>query len=446
MRYQAALRPGHDRDAIGNTRDPEGQPLLGTGEFDREVEPAAPPGYTPRMPDRDPRPPSRPAGLPPGTVSWLEIDLGALAANVRAFAGRLGEARIAAVVKSEAYGHGVALVAPAALRAGASWLAVWGANEGIPLRALVGPDVPILCLGHTPPQDFADAVAADLRLTLYDPSAIPALARAARARGRTARVHVKLETGTHRQGLHPGEAAALARAVATCPEVVLEGVSTHFADIEDTTDHGFAESQQARFTEGVEAVAAAGARPTVRHTACSAAAILFPRTHFDLARVGIGLYGLWPSRETLVSARERGISGFALSPVMTWKALVAQVKDVPAGGYVGYGRTWRAQRRTRIAVIPVGYFEGYARALSSRAHVLVRGHRAPVLGRVCMNMFMVDVTDVPGAAVGDAAVLLGRDGDEAVTAEALAGWAGTIHYEITTRVNPLLPRIAVGGP
>ena len=199
----------------------------------------------------------------------------------------------------------------------------------------------------------------------------------------------------------------------------------------------------ARFTEGVDRVAAAGPRPTVRHTACSAAAILFPRTHFDMARVGIGLYGLWPSRETLVSARERGLSGFALSPVMTWKALLAQVKDVPAGGYVGYGRTWRAQRRTRIAVIPVGYFEGYSRALSSRAHVLVRGQRAPVLGRVCMNMFMVDVTDVPGAAAGDVAVLLGRDGEETVSAEALAGWASTIHYEITTRVNPLLPRVAV---
>ena len=397
------------------------------------------------MPDTDPRPSARPAGLPAGTVSWLEIDLAALAANVRAFQGRLGGAKLAAVVKSEAYGHGVAIVAPAALRAGASWLAVWGASEGIPLRRLVGPDVPILCLGHTPPQDFADAVADDLRLTLYDPSAIPALARAARAQGRTARVHLKLETGTHRQGLEAEDAVALARAVAAEAGLVLEGISTHFADIEDTTDHGYAESQMARFTEGVERVATAGTRPTVRHTACSAAAILFPRTHFDMARVGIGLYGLWPSRETLVSARERGLSGFALSPVMTWKALLAQVKDVPAGGYVGYGRTWRAQRRTRIAVIPVGYFEGYSRALSSRAHVLVRGRRAPVLGRVCMNMFMVDVTDVPGAAAGDVAVLLGRDGEETVSAEALAGWAGTIHYEITTRVNPLLPRVAMGA-
>ncbi len=397
------------------------------------------------MPESAP-PATRPAGLPPGTVTWLEIDLGALAANVRAFQGRLGGARMAAVVKSEAYGHGVAVVAPAALRAGAAWLAVWGANEGIPLRRIVGPDVPILCLGHTPPQDFGAAVESDLRLTLYDPRAIPELGRAARAVGRKARVHVKLETGTHRQGLEVDEAAALVRAVAAERLVEVEGVSTHYADIEDTTDHAYADAQLGRFTDGVEALRAAGATPSVRHTACSAAAILFPRTHFDMARVGIGLYGLWPSRETLVSARERGLAGFSLAPVMAWKALVAQVKDVPPGGYVGYGRTWRAARRTRIAVIPVGYFEGYARALSSRAHVLVRGHRAPVLGRVCMNMFMVDVTDVPGAAAGDVATLLGRDGEETVSAEALAGWAGTIHYEITTRVNPQLPRVPVNVP
>ncbi len=393
----------------------------------------------------DPSTMERPAGLPAGTVTWLEIDLAALTANLRAFQNRVGRVRLAAVVKSDAYGHGVAIVAPAALRGGASWLAVWGANEGLTLRSVVGPDVPILCLGHTPTGDFAEAVSNDLRLTLYDPAAIPALGRAARAAGRPARIHLKLETGTHRQGLEVDEALALARAAAAEHEVELEGVSTHYADIEDTTDHGFADAQLARFAAGVERLAAEGFRASVRHTACSAAAILFPATHFDMVRVGIGLYGLWPSRETLVSARERGLSGFALSPVMVWKALVAQVKDVPAGGYVSYGRTWRAQRRTRIAVIPVGYFEGYPRSLSGRAHVLLHGRRAPVLGRICMNMFMVDVTDIPGARAGDVAVLLGRSGEEEVSAEALAAWAGTIHYEVVSRVNPQLPRVPVGA-
>ncbi len=386
----------------------------------------------------------RPAGVPPGTVTWLEIDLAALRANVAAFVSRLSPGTaLAAVVKADAYGHGVALVAPAALEAGARWLAVWGANEGLPLRRIVGPGVPILLLGHTPPADFDEALAAGMRLTIYDEDVVADLGRAARATGREARVHVKVETGTHRQGLDPDRVLGLARRVAREPGLVLEGLSTHFADIEDTTDHGFAERQRAIFAATSAALAAEGLLPPVRHTACSAAAILFPDTHLDMARAGIGLYGLWPSRETLVSARERGLSHFALAPVLTWKVLIAQVKDVPVGGYVGYGRTWRATRPSRIAVLPVGYFEGYPRGLSGRAHVLVHGRRAPVVGRVCMNMIMADVTDVPEARAGEAAVLLGRSGEEALRAEDLAGWAGTIHYEICARIHPSLPRVAV---
>jgi alanine racemase len=387
---------------------------------------------------------ARPAAVAPGTVSWLEIDLAALRGNVRSFRSRLGpDTRLAAVVKADAYGHCAAIVAPAALEAGAAWLAVWGLGEGIALRAAVGPQVPVLLLGHVPPGDFDAAVEHDLRITLYDPHAVPLLAEAARRAGRHTHVHLKVETGTHRQGLDPAEVLDLARAVADAPGLALEGLSTHFADIEDTTDHGFAEVQRATFAATAAALEGAGLLPPVRHTACSAAAILFPETHLEMARAGIGLYGLWPSRETLVSARERGIANFALEPVMTWKCLIAQVKDVRPGGWVGYGRTWRASRPTRIAVLPVGYYEGYPRAVSGRAHVLVHGRRAPVVGRVCMNMMMVDVTDIPDVASGDAAVLLGHAGEEKIRAEDLANWAGTIHYEIVSRIHPSLPRVAV---
>lgn len=396
----------------------------------------------------------RPAGVAPGTVTWLEVDIPALRANIASFTARIGPAtKLCAVVKADAYGHGAALVAPAALDAGASWLSVWGLPEAVALRATLAAradrpghrDAPILLLGHVPPQDFADALAHDLRLTIYDPGAVPALAQAARATGRTGRIHLKVETGTHRQGLPPAEVVALARALAGTPGLAFEGLSTHFADIEDTTDHAFAERQRAVFADTVAALAAAGLAPQVRHTACSAAAILFPDTHLEMVRAGIGLYGLWPSRETLVSSRERGLASFALAPVMTWKGLVAQVKEIPAGAYVGYGRTWRASRPSRIALIPVGYHEGYPRAASGRAHVLLHGRRAPVVGRICMNMLMADVTDVPGVAAGDAAVLLGRSGDEVIRAEDLATWAGTIHYEIVSRISPFLPRVAVGS-
>ena len=298
-------------------------------------------------------------------------------------------------------------------------------------------------LGHVPPEGFEAAAEHGLQLTIYDPEDRPRLEAAAARTGRPLHVHLKLETGTHRQGLPEDTLFELAREIASTRGLELAGLSTHFADIEDTTDHGFASGQIELFERAAARLDAAGLRPRMLHAACSAAAILFPRTHLDVARAGIGLYGLWPSRETLVSARERALAEIDLRPVMTWKTRVAQVKDVPAGGYVGYGRTFRTTRPSRIAVLPLGYYEGYPRSLSGRAHVLVRGCRAPVVGRICMNMTMIDVTDIEGVRAGDEAVLLGRSGDELIRAEDLANWAGTIHYEIVSRVYPSLPRIPV---
>lgn len=389
----------------------------------------------------------RPEGLPEGACSWLEIDVEAIRANVRAFRRRLPESTaVAAVVKSNAYGHGVELVAPAALEAGASWLAVINLEEALELQRLVDSRTPILIMGYVPTTGIDTAVARGFRLTLYDPAVLEAASAAARRVGAPARVHLKAETGTHRQGLMPEELLALARRAAADPLIEIEGLSTHFADIEDTTDHTFAAGQIRRFAEVSDQLVRELSVTPLCHTACSAAAILFPDTHLDIARVGISLYGLWPSSSTLVSARERGVGDFALSPAMTWKTLVAQVKDVPEGGFVGYGRTWRASRPSRIAVLPVGYYEGYDRSLSGRAHVLLGGRRAPVVGRICMNMTMVDATDVPAVSAGQTAVLLGRDGGEELSAAQLGDWAGTIHYEIVSRVHPAVPRVAAPHP
>jgi alanine racemase len=179
------------------------------------------------------------------------------------------------------------------------------------------------------------------------------------------------------------------------------------------------------------------------HSACSAAALLFTRTHLDLARIGIALYGLWPSKETYVSCLELGKPTLDLRPVMTWKTRVAQLRDVGEGKYIGYGCTYRTTRDSRIALLPVGYYEGYDRGLTGMAHVLIRGRRAPIRGRVCMNMIMADITDIPGVGLQDEAVLLGRQGDEKVTAEQLAEWCSTISYEIVSRINPTLPRVVI---
>jgi alanine racemase len=254
---------------------------------------------------------------------------------------------------------------------------------------------------------------------------------------------LKVETGVYRQGVGLRELDAVLEILESAPGLRLVGLSSHFADIEDTTDHTFAQAQQARFTQYVEALTARGHSELCLHMSCSAAAILWPSTHHGMARVGISAYGIWPSRETLVSARAMGRNALTLQPALTWQVRISQVKTVPAGETVGYGRTWKAPVDTRLAVLPVGYADGYPRVLSNRAHVLIGGRRAPIRGRICMNLCMADVTHVPEAAAGDEAVLLGLQGDEAIRAEDLAEWAGTIAYEVLTWPGATWSRSAV---
>ncbi|NLN61522.1 MAG: alanine racemase [Myxococcales bacterium] len=369
---------------------------------------------------------------------WIELSQGALAHNVALFRSLLAPGcRFMAVVKANAYGHGMVPIAQAALAAGADWLGVFHAGEGLTLRAQ-GVTAPILVLGPTPPESMRQAVDAGLCLTVASPGAADALVRV--CAGQTgARAHLKVETGTHRQGFDAAQLINAAQQLVAAG-IAVEGLYTHYADIEDTTDHTYAESQLARFSELRAQLAAEGVSVPLSHTACTAAAILFPATHFDMVRVGIGLYGLWPSKETRVSAGMLGRDQIALRPVMTWKTRIRQIKTVPAGSYIGYGRTFRTTHDSRVAILPVGYADGYDRHFSSRAHVLVRGVRAPVLGRICMNLTMIDVTDIVDAAPGDEVVLLGQSGDEAIQAADLGSLAGTIHYEIVTRAAPCAPR------
>jgi len=376
-------------------------------------------------------------------LNWVEIDAAALRNNVAEFKRRLGPGpRLGAVVKSNAYGHGMIEVARAVTRASADWLCVNNVDEGIALRK-ADLKLPILVMGYVPLDGLEAVVEHALQPVVYNPETLDRLNAIATARGAKVGVHVKIETGTHRQGVLERDVPEFVTRLREARALTLSGVTTHFANIEDTTDHTFAESQITAFARVAALIAGLYPGPFLRHTACSAAVLLFNRTHLDLARVGVSLYGLWPSKETYVSCLERGKPSLDLTPVLTWKTRIAQVKQVPEGGFVGYGCAWRATRTTKIAVLPVGYYEGYDRELSGLAHVLVRGKRAPVRGRVCMNMCMVDVTDIPAAALEDEVVLIGRQGDERVTAEQLAAWRGTIAYEIVSRIHPSLPRVVV---
>jgi alanine racemase len=382
-----------------------------------------------------------PAGGRP--AQWIEISGKALVHNLAEFRRLVGpEKKIMAVVKANAYGHGILPTARIVAANGANWLGVHSVEEGRALRE-AGIALPILVLGYVPLDSLEEALLGDLSLVVTNTPTIRRLASAARRHGKKARVHIKLETGTHRQGVAEKEVFAFVEDVRSRPELVLEGLSSHYANIEDTTKHEYPRFQMDVFRRVSAGLKKRGVRVSLRHFSCTAATILFPETHFDMARVGIGLYGLWPSKETYLSRLMQKKEPLALEPVLSWKARIAQVKVVPADSYVGYGCTFKTTRRTRLAIIPAGYYDGYSRSLSNSSHVLVHGRRAPVRGRVAMDFLTVDVTDIPAVRIEDAVTLIGRDGGEEVSADDLASLSGTINYEVVSRINPGIPRYVV---
>jgi alanine racemase len=376
-------------------------------------------------------------------LTWIEIDTEALRRNIDAFRGIVpAGTALMVVVKANAYGHGLDVVAPVAAER-AEWLGVNALDEAVAIRAL-GIERPVAILGYTEAADLDAVVAHGFRQVVYRTEIAAALARAARKHGVTAHVHLKIETGTNRQGIAVEELAAFVERVREMDGVAIEGAYTHFANIEDTLDPSYAEMQIARFREALSVLGAAGVPLTHVHAAATAGALLYPETGFAMMRLGIGTYGVWPSRETQLAAREKG-RRLTLAPVLTWKTRIAQVKRIRPGEFIGYGLTYQARRPMKAAVLPVGYYDGYDRKLSNTGRALVRGHPVPVIGRVAMNMTMLDVTDVHAQA-DDEVVLLGRQGGAEIRVEELAEKSGTISYEVLARINPRLPRVPVQVP
>jgi len=371
------------------------------------------------------------------SLVWIELDGKAADHNARELKACANEGvLLCAVIKSNAYGHGVAQMVK--LLPSADWFAVNSLEEGLELREL-GVRKPILLLGHVPLERLREAVEAGLRLTVYNLETLDALSRLHTSE-RQIRLHLKVETGTGRQGILIDEIGRFVERIDRTAGVELEGVSTHFANIEDTLNHEYSDYQVERFQRALQVLDDRGHSPSIIHTASTAASILFPQTHFRMIRAGIGIYGLWPSRETFISAKMGHGRVPDLRPVLTWKTRIVQIKTLPEGSFVGYGCTYRTTRRTRMAVLPVGYADGYDRKLGNNAYVLVNGKRAPVMGRVCMNLTMIDITDIEKVSLENEVVLLGTWDSESITAETLAGWAGTINYEIVTRISPYLER------
>ena len=377
-------------------------------------------------------------------LKWVEVSRSAITHNLNEFRRIISpDTALMAVVKSNAYGHGLLEVAQIAVDAGCDWLGVNELDEALQLRD-GGHLLPILILGAVPPLRMEEGARDGLRAVVYTAEQVAAWNDAGRATSKVVPLHIKLETGLNRQGVPFDELLLLARTIDQCQWVKLEGMSTHFANIEDTTDHSYANTQIARFEEGLALLAKEGCRPPVAHCACSAAALVVPKTSFDLVRVGIGMYGLWPSKETQLSVYINDeIEKVSLKPALTWKTRIAQVKKVAKGSPIGYGCTERATHDLKLAILPVGYFDGLDRGLSNQGQVIIKGQRAYIRGRVCMNMTMVDVTHIDGAKALDEVILLGKDNDESVSAEFVASQISTINYEVVTRIGAHLPRIVV---
>jgi alanine racemase len=373
-------------------------------------------------------------------VTWIEIHPAAYRHNLRGFRRLLAPSvKLMCVVKANAYGHGARLIVPLALGEGVDALGVDSLAEAEEIRDLTR-DVPICLLGPILPEEADAAVSAGVEPTISSLEVARALALAAQRQARPVAVHVKVETGTHRQGILPEEIPAWCRFLADQPSIRFRGLHTHYANIEDTTDHTVARHQLQRLQAAHRQFTDLGQRPELLHSACSAAAIVMPETHADMIRLGIASYGLWPSRETFLSTLLTQGMGPELIPVLSWKTRIAQIKEVAVGEYIGYGCTFRTTRSMRLALLPVGYYDGYDRRLSARGYVLIAGKRAPVIGRICMNMLVADISDQPGAALGDEVILIGLSGSESITVDTLASICGTINYEIVTRLGRHIPR------
>ena len=400
------------------------------------------------------------------SLTWVEINLSNLIHNICHFQKITGEdSKILPVIKSNAYGHGLLPVAKALLDEEKNPVKknIWGFGvvnmaEVMELRE-GGIEVPILILGPISHDEIDLALEKDATLIVYDIPFAREIAGKALKKKVKARVHVKVDTGLGRLSVSAEDGVEFIEDLLKIPGLHIEGLYTHLADAEGI-DQSYTLRQLIRFNKLLSRLKEKNIEIPIKHMAGSAATILIPETRFNIVRVGISIYGLWPAEETKLltiakgqdilkiltdrDIQSKGIYNILdnfLRPVMSFKTTVTQVKDITPGNCIGYGCTYETNRLTRVAILPAGYSEGIDRKLSNCGQVLIKGRKAPVLGRICMNLTIVDVTDIPGVRVGNEAVIMGRQGEQAIRAENIAAKIGTINYEVVTRINWAVPRV-----
>lgn len=367
--------------------------------------------------------------------TFVEVDLQRLTHNLEAIRRQTAPAKVMAILKANAYGHGLVEVAAHLTDVGVDYLGVAFLEEGVLLREK-GIDAPILVLGGIMGNQVPLFLDYDLALTASSVEKLAQIESEARRRGATARVHLKIDTGMERIGVHYYSADQLLDAALACDHCQIEGIYSHFANA-DAADLSSARLQLARFMEVLEACERRGLRPPLRHIANSGAIAQLPESHLDMVRAGILLYGVYPS-----AAVPRTV---AVQPALSWKSHVVYFKVVQPGHAVSYGSAWQSDHMVRVVTVPVGYGDGYFRSLSNRAELIIRGKRYPVVGHICMDQLMVNI-EWETAYNGDEVILLGESEGATITAVELAEWAGTIPYEILTNINTRVPRLYRNGP
>ncbi len=365
--------------------------------------------------------------------AWAEINLDNIAQNVQEIFKKVNKTtKLIAVVKADAYGHGVLGIIPTLIENGVGTLAVSILDEAIQLRK-AGVTIPVLVMNYTDPARAKEIIEHNLTQAVYCHDLAEALSRTAVRLGKQAKIHIKIDTGMSRVGFQPGYKAVKDIAeINNLPGIIIEGLFTHFASA-DEVRREYTNLQYERFKSVVNELNKMGIMIPVKHIANSAAIIQYPDLCLDMVRPGIILYGLYPSKDMDRSLIE-------LNPAMRLLSKVALVKEIDAGVPISYGRIYETRRKSTIATIPVGYADGYPRLLSNYGRILIHGQYAPVVGRVCMDQCMVDVTDIPGVKTGDEAVLIGKQGNNEITADEVAELTGTINYEVVCLVGKRVPR------
>jgi alanine racemase len=378
------------------------------------------------------------------TTSVIAISQSALENNINFIQSLLTDnVRLSTVIKGNAYGHGVEYIVPMVEKTGVDHFSVFSSDEARATKRVCRPDTDIMIMGFVDEEDMEWVLENEIEFFVFQIEHLKAFIEKAKETGNRAHIHLELETGMNRTGFNRQQLRRIIPLLKQNQEhIVIKGVCSHYAGAESIANHVRVQKQITRFNQGYKFLLQQGIHPEIRHTACSAAAVAYPKTQMDMVRVGILTYGFWPSKETQIHYIHKAKDKInPLRQIITWKSKVMGLKTIKEGEFVGYGTTYMALETKKIAVIPVGYSHGFSRSLSNQGRILIKGQRVGVIGMVNMNMASVDVTYVPGVRVGDEVVIIGQQGDNYITISSFGELSDQVNYELLTRLPSKIKRV-----